>query len=201
MLVVNTKESLLLNLHQNRVHFPAERNAFVLDHQHGRRDVTCKPAIRAVLNLVTFWSSAKIDLGYVWEDSFRFSFFYRSLSLFWVQVGYIALEKGKKRHQVIFYYTKLHNDLVILFFNSSITLNFYFELLHKLISRGFHSNSYVWIFVFPFVGASVKLFHHHHQSLFKHGKSSVKLKKVLFPSELKNEKKYRSSWCHTKQPV
>ena len=23
-----------------------ERNAFVLDHQHGRRDVTCKPAIR-----------------------------------------------------------------------------------------------------------------------------------------------------------
>ena len=54
MLVVNTKESFLLNLHQNRVHFPAERNAFVLDHQHGRRDVTCKPAIRAVLNLVTF---------------------------------------------------------------------------------------------------------------------------------------------------
>ena len=46
MLVVNTKEIFLLNLYQNRVHFPAERNAFVLDHQHGRRDVTCKPAIR-----------------------------------------------------------------------------------------------------------------------------------------------------------
>ena len=45
MLVVKTKEILLLNLHQNRVHFPAERNAFVLDHQHGHRDVTCKPAI------------------------------------------------------------------------------------------------------------------------------------------------------------
>ena len=45
MLVVNTKEIFLLNLHQNRVHFPAGRNAFVLDHQHGRRDVTCKPAI------------------------------------------------------------------------------------------------------------------------------------------------------------
>ena len=45
MLVVNTKEIFLLNLHQNRVHFPAERNAFVLDHQHGRRDVTCKPAM------------------------------------------------------------------------------------------------------------------------------------------------------------
>ena len=46
MLVVDTKEIFLLNLHQNRVHFPAERNAFVLDHQHGRRDVTCKPAIK-----------------------------------------------------------------------------------------------------------------------------------------------------------
>ena len=46
MLVVNTKETFLLNLHQNRVHFPAERNAFVLDPQHGHRDVTCKPAIR-----------------------------------------------------------------------------------------------------------------------------------------------------------
>ena len=45
MLVVNTKEIFLLNLHQNRVHFPAERNAFVLDHQRGRRDATCKPAI------------------------------------------------------------------------------------------------------------------------------------------------------------
>ena len=32
------------NLHENRVKFPEERNAFVLDHQHGRRDVTCKPA-------------------------------------------------------------------------------------------------------------------------------------------------------------
>ena len=29
----------------NRVHFPEERNAFVFDPQHGRRDVTCKPAI------------------------------------------------------------------------------------------------------------------------------------------------------------
>ena len=38
------------NLHENRVLFPEERNAFVLDHQHGRRDVTCKPAIE------TFWT-------------------------------------------------------------------------------------------------------------------------------------------------
>ena len=55
MLVVNTKEIFLLNLHQNRVHFPAERNASVLDHQHGRRDVTCKPAIRR--------STVKIAIG------------------------------------------------------------------------------------------------------------------------------------------
>ena len=51
MLVVNTKEIFLLNLHQNRLHFPAERNAFVLDHQHGRRDVTCKPAIHSAIFL------------------------------------------------------------------------------------------------------------------------------------------------------
>ena len=50
MLVVKTKEIYLLNLHQNRVHFPAERNAFVLDHQHGRRDVTCKPAIETLIH-------------------------------------------------------------------------------------------------------------------------------------------------------
>ena len=45
MLVVTTKEIFLLNLHQNRVHFPVERNAFVHDHQHGCRDITCRPAI------------------------------------------------------------------------------------------------------------------------------------------------------------
>ena len=45
MLAVNTKEIFVLNLHQNRVHFRAERSSFVLYHQHGRRDVTCKPAI------------------------------------------------------------------------------------------------------------------------------------------------------------
>ena len=27
------------------VKFPEERNAFVLGHQHGRRDITCNPAI------------------------------------------------------------------------------------------------------------------------------------------------------------
>ena len=58
MLVVKTKEIFLLNLHQNRVHFPAERNTFVLDHQHGRRDVTCKPAIP----LVTFRRKAGVGV-------------------------------------------------------------------------------------------------------------------------------------------
>ena len=33
------------NLHENRVEFPKERTAFILDHQHGHRDVTCKVAI------------------------------------------------------------------------------------------------------------------------------------------------------------
>ena len=45
MLGVKTKEYFSKNLHENRVQFPEERNAFVLDHQNGRRDVTCKPAI------------------------------------------------------------------------------------------------------------------------------------------------------------
>ena len=35
----------LKNLHENRVKFPGERNAFILVIQRGRRDVTCKPAI------------------------------------------------------------------------------------------------------------------------------------------------------------
>ena len=58
MLVVNTKEIFLLNLHQNRVHFPAGRNAFVLDPQHGRHDVPCKPAICPMWNY--FFMHAKI---------------------------------------------------------------------------------------------------------------------------------------------
>ena len=58
MLVVKTKETLLPNLHQNRVHFPAERNAFVLDHQHGHRDVTCKPAIPVAFQLPALASAS-----------------------------------------------------------------------------------------------------------------------------------------------
>ena len=56
MLVVNTKEIFLQNLHQNRVHFPAERNPFVFDHQHGCRDVTCKQAIAVSATLFVPWS-------------------------------------------------------------------------------------------------------------------------------------------------
>ena len=33
------------NLHENGVQFPKEKDAFVLDHQHGRRDVSCKPVL------------------------------------------------------------------------------------------------------------------------------------------------------------
>ena len=52
MFVVNTKETFLLNLHQNRVHFPTERNGVVLDPQHGRRDVTCKPAVVVTVTFI-----------------------------------------------------------------------------------------------------------------------------------------------------
>ena len=46
MLGVITEELFFpQNLHENRVKFPEERNAFVLDQQHGHCDTTCKPAI------------------------------------------------------------------------------------------------------------------------------------------------------------
>ena len=48
MLGVNTIEFFSKNEHENRVWLPEERNAFVLDHQHGRRDFKCKPAILTV---------------------------------------------------------------------------------------------------------------------------------------------------------
>ena len=45
MLVVITINNFLKKLAENGVYFPEERNTFVLDNQHGRRDVTCKPVI------------------------------------------------------------------------------------------------------------------------------------------------------------
>ena len=78
MLVVNTKEIFLLNLHQNRLHFPAERNAFVLDHQHGRRDVTCKPAIHSAIFLQykircfgQFWLRSDLRSGVFFAEKER----------------------------------------------------------------------------------------------------------------------------------
>ena len=53
MLVVKTKETFLLNSHQNRVQFPA-RNVFVLDPHHGRRDISCKPAIASRVACIKF---------------------------------------------------------------------------------------------------------------------------------------------------
>ena len=43
------------NLHENRIQFPEERNPFVLDRQHGRRDVTCKPAIHMGILFMGVW--------------------------------------------------------------------------------------------------------------------------------------------------
>ena len=40
----------LKNLHENRVKFPEERNAFVFYLQYGCRDVTCKPAMACLLH-------------------------------------------------------------------------------------------------------------------------------------------------------
>ena len=34
-----------LGLHENRGYFPEKGNAFVLDDQDGRSDVTCKPEV------------------------------------------------------------------------------------------------------------------------------------------------------------
>ena len=45
MLRVNTIDFFLSDVHKSRVLFPDKRSTFVLDHQHGRHDVMCKPAI------------------------------------------------------------------------------------------------------------------------------------------------------------
>ena len=42
------------NLHENRVELPKEGTAFILDHQHGHRDVTCKPPLPPFL-LLPLW--------------------------------------------------------------------------------------------------------------------------------------------------
>ena len=46
------------NLLESRNQFPEERNAFVFDHQHGRREVTCKPAIRGTNSYSSYYCPA-----------------------------------------------------------------------------------------------------------------------------------------------
>ena len=53
MLVANTITFFSKNLHEIGVQFPQERNAFVLDHQHGRHDVRCNP----IMDPFTFFSN------------------------------------------------------------------------------------------------------------------------------------------------
>ena len=40
------------NIHENRVKFPDERNAFIFVYQHGCRDDMCKPAIELTIYLI-----------------------------------------------------------------------------------------------------------------------------------------------------
>ena len=49
MLVVNTINNVLKNLHENGFQFPEEiLNKSVRDHQHDRCDITCKPAMQVI---------------------------------------------------------------------------------------------------------------------------------------------------------
>ena len=85
LVVTDTKEIFLQNLHQNRVHFPAERNSFVFDHQHGCRDITCKPAIalsksfkRGNRSNWTLWS---VDFIKIFILILLLSFYFPNVSL------------------------------------------------------------------------------------------------------------------------
>ena len=51
------------NLRENRVQFLEERNAFVLDHQDGRREVTWKPAIRGTNSYSSYYWPARGGKG------------------------------------------------------------------------------------------------------------------------------------------
>ena len=46
MLVVNTINNVLQNLYEYGFYFLVETNNFVRDHQHGRSDDACKPAMQ-----------------------------------------------------------------------------------------------------------------------------------------------------------
>ena len=93
MLRVNTIEFFLKNLHENRVKLPEERNAFVLDLQYGRRDVTCKPAMASLLHgispstvtgkkpLPAFWQT------FYWVRFFRYFSWRKTCKLTSIQCG------------------------------------------------------------------------------------------------------------------
>ena len=51
------------------------RNAFVLDHQHGRRDVTCKPAIECFLHICETYLTK-----FMLKVSILFSFLFSALT-------------------------------------------------------------------------------------------------------------------------
>ena len=74
MLVANTITFFSKNLHEIGVQFPQERNAFVLDHQHGRHDVRCNP----IMDPFTFFPTFDMDqLGKIrphhWKEHLKIS--------------------------------------------------------------------------------------------------------------------------------
>ena len=98
------------NLHENRVQFPEKRNAFVLDHQHGCCDVTCKPAINRKTEFPDF--SLTLTISKIFPDLKKFSFFpdfsLTCLNLLFVHhKWFAALGKAnricKRRHTQQFY--------------------------------------------------------------------------------------------------
>ena len=76
MLGINTIDFDSKKLHENRFEFPEERNAFVFDHQHGRRNVTRKPAIRLIRKPLDFLKILFFRKEYVCDylGSFKIKF-------------------------------------------------------------------------------------------------------------------------------
>ena len=64
------KNCLSKNLHKNIFYFPGERNAFVLNHQHGRHDVTCKQAIANHTSFFAVGLDASEAITGKWQNLF-----------------------------------------------------------------------------------------------------------------------------------
>ena len=56
------------NLHKNIFYFPGERNAFVLNRQHGRPDVTCKQAIASYTSFFAVRLDASEEITGKWQN-------------------------------------------------------------------------------------------------------------------------------------